>query len=145
MHDKNKTIEVKIVSVEDALFSGPVASVVIPAVLGDMGIYPHHTPLLTQLRPGTIRLIQPSGDEELFYVPSGFVEVQPFLVIMLADLATRAKDLDEAAAKQAKEKSERLLQDRHSDHDYAKASAQLAHAVAQLQTIAALRRLLRKR
>ena len=141
----NKTIDIKIVSVEEELFSGKAASIVIPAALGDMGIYPHHTPLLTKLRPGTLRLQQSHGEEELFYVPSGFVEVQPFCVIVLADTATRAADLDEAAATKAKERSERVLEENRGDPEQVKAAAQLAHAVAQLQTIAALRRLLRKR
>ena len=100
------TIHVDIVSAEKEIFSGPAEMVFASAVMGEVGILPRHAPLLTQLRPGQVRIKTPSGEEEFFYVSGGMLEVQPHVVTVLADTAERAKDLDEAAAQQAKERAE---------------------------------------
>jgi F-type H+-transporting ATPase subunit epsilon len=107
--------------------------------MGEVGILPRHAPLLTQLRPGEVRIKVPDGGEQFFYVSGGMLEVQPHVVTVLADTAVRAKDLDEAAALQAKERAEQTLQDKTSEFEYARAQAELAEAVAQLQAIKKLR------
>ena len=134
----NKTIQVDIVSPEKQLFSDEALSVVAPALLGEVGIYPRHTPLFTQLQPGTVRIQLASGKEKLFYVASGFLEVQPYCVTILADTAERAKDLDREKAEKAKERSERLLA--KGDFEHGRAAAELAQAVAQLRAIKQLRK-----
>jgi F-type H+-transporting ATPase subunit epsilon len=133
------TIHVDIVSAEEEIFSGPAEMVFASAVMGEVGILPRHAPLLTQLRPGEVRIKVPDGGELFFYVSGGMLEVQPHVVTVLADTAVRAKDLDEAAALQAKERAEQVLQDRTSEFEYARAQAELAEAVAQLQAIKKLR------
>lgn len=133
------TIHVDIVSAEEEIFSGPAERVFASAVMGEVGILPRHAPLLTQLRPGEVRIEVPDGGEQFFYVSGGMLEVQPHVVTVLADTAVRAKDLDEAAAMQAKERAEQTLQDKTSEFEYARAQAELAEAVAQLQAIKKLR------
>jgi len=133
------TIHVDIVSAEKEIYSGPAEMVFASAVMGEVGILPRHAPLLTQLRPGQVRIKTPSGDEEFFYVSGGMLEVQPHVVTVLADTAERAKDLDEAAAQQAKERAEQAMADKSSEFEYAKAQIELAEAVAQLQAIQKLR------
>jgi F-type H+-transporting ATPase subunit epsilon len=133
------TIHVDIVSAENEIFSGPAEMVFAPAVMGEVGILPRHAPLLTQLKPGEVRLKLPGGQEEFFYVSGGMLEVQPHVVTVLTDTALRAKDVDEAAALEAKQRAEQALQDRASEFEYAKAQAELAEAVAQLQAIQKLR------
>jgi F-type H+-transporting ATPase subunit epsilon len=133
------TIHVDIVSAEEEIFSGPAEMVFASAVMGEVGILPRHAPLLTQLRPGEVRIKVPDGGEQFFYVSGGMLEVQPHVVTVLADTAVRAKDLDEAAALQAKERAEQTLQDKTSEFEYARAQAELAEAVAQLQAIKKLR------
>jgi F-type H+-transporting ATPase subunit epsilon len=133
------TIHVDIVSAETEIFSGPAEMVFAPAIMGEVGIMPRHAPLLTQLKPGEVRLKLPGGDEEFFYVSGGMLEVQPHVVTVLTDTAMRAKDVDEAAALEAKQHAEQALQDRTSEFEYAKAQAELAEAVAQLQAIQKLR------
>ncbi len=128
------TIHVDIVSAEEEIFSGPAEMVFAPAIMGDVGIMPQHAPLLTALKPGEVRI--QNGDEEQFiYVSGGMLEVQPHVITVLADTAVRAKDLDEAAALEAKQIAEKALKDKRSDIDYARAQAELAEAIAQLQTI----------
>jgi F-type H+-transporting ATPase subunit epsilon len=134
-----KTVQCDIVSAEGAIFSGAVEMVIAHGNLGDLGISPGHAPLLTDLMPGPIRLIKQGGEEEVFYISGGFLEVQPNVVEVLADIASRASDLDEAAAQEAMKLAEKTLSEKGSNFDYSAASAQLAEAAAQLRTIQQLR------
>ena len=134
------TIQVDIVSAEREIFSGEAEMVFAPALLGEVGIAPGHTPLVTRLGPGEVRVSPPDGEEEAYYVSGGLLEVQPNMVTVLSDTAVRAEDLDEAAVLKAKEEAERQFHDRDAEIDYASAQAQLAETVAQLQTIQRLRR-----
>ena len=134
------TIHVDIVSAEAAIFSGSATMVFAPAEMGEVGIAPRHTPMLTRLKPGEVRVQIEGGEEQSFYVSGGMLEVQPHVVTVLSDTALRAKDLDEAAALAAKERAEKLLSDNRADIDYAKAQAELAESVAQLRTIQKLRK-----
>ena len=133
------TIHVDIVSAEKEIFSGSVEAVFASAVMGELGIYPRHTPLLTRLKPGEVRVLV-NGKEEQFYVSGGMLEVQPHVVTVLADTAMRADDVDEAAALEAKENAERALKDTDAKMDYAEAQAKLAEAMAQLRTIDRMRK-----
>lgn len=135
-----RTVQVDIVSLEQLIFSGPAAAVFATGTLGELGVYPGHTPLLTTLKPGQVRVAKEDGEEEVYYVNGGIFEVQPGTITVLADTAIRATDLDEAAALEAKEKAEKLLSDKKSDFDYSKATAELAQAVAQLRAIQTLRK-----
>lgn len=134
------TIHIHIVSAETEIFSGTANMVFAPAEMGEVGIAPRHTPLLTRLKPGEVRVQMEGQDEQFFYVSGGVLEIQPHVVTVLADTAIRATDLDEAAATKAKERAERAMDDRQSDFDYAKAQAELAEAVAQLRTISSIRK-----
>jgi F-type H+-transporting ATPase subunit epsilon len=134
------TMHVNIVSAEEEIFSGTVEQVIAPAKMGEVGIHPRHTQLLTTLKPGQVRVFKEGGEEEFFYVSGGILEVQPHVVTVLADTALRAKDVDEAAAEEAKKRAEQALKDRKGDIDYAKAESELAEAIAQLQTIQRLRK-----
>jgi F-type H+-transporting ATPase subunit epsilon len=111
-----------------------------PAVMGEIGIAPRHAPLITTLKPGEVRVQTPSGEEQFFYVSGGGLEVQPHVVTVLADTAVRAKDLDEAAALQAKQRAEEALKDRTGQIEIAEAQAELARAAAQLKAIERLRK-----
>jgi F-type H+-transporting ATPase subunit epsilon len=134
------TMQVEIVSAEEDIFSGEAELVIAPAEMGDVGVMPQHTPLITRLRPGEVRL-QTQGEEERFYfVSGGILEVQPHVVTVLADTAIRAKDLDEAQAREAKQRAEEALADKQSDMDYATAQARLAEAAAQLRMLEDIRR-----
>jgi F-type H+-transporting ATPase subunit epsilon len=135
------TIHVDIVSAEGEIFSGEAAMVFAPAIMGELGIAPRHAPLLTTLKPGEVRVQTPTGEEQFFYVSGGALEIQPHLVTVLADSALRARDLDEAAALQAKQRAEEALRDRGDKIDVAKAQAELAAAVAQIKAIEKLRKL----
>ena len=134
------TVHCDIVSAEKSIFSGLVELVVAHGTLGDLGIAPGHAPLLTQLKPGPVRVIKQSGEEEVSYVSGGMLEVQPNLVTVLADTALRAADVDEAAAQQAVEEARRHLSNQSAEINYSSAAVQLAEAVAQLRTIQALRK-----
>lgn len=134
------TMHVNIVSAEEEIYSGTVEQVHAPAIMGEVGIFPRHTPLITQLKPGEVRVVKQGGEEEFYFVSGGMLEVQPHVVTVLADTALRAKDMDEAAAMQAKERAEKALKDREVDIDYAKAQAELAEAIAQLRMIQKLRK-----
>ena len=134
------TIHVDVVSAEGEIFSGEATMVFAPALLGDIGIAPRHAPLLTTLRPGELRVQLPSGEEQHVYVSGGAMEIQPHLVTVLADTAIRAKDLDEAAALQAKQRAEDALANRTNAIDVAEAQAELLRAVAQLKAIGRLRK-----
>lgn len=134
------TMHLDIVSAETELFSGTAEVVVAPAVMGEVGIYPRHTPLLTPLKPGEVRITRQGGEEEYIYVSGGIMEVQPHTVTILSDTAVRARDLDEAAALEAKQAAENAIADREGDMELAEAQAKLAEAMAQLQAIANLRK-----
>jgi F-type H+-transporting ATPase subunit epsilon len=134
------TIHVDVVSAEGEIFSGEAAMVFAPAQLGEIGIAPRHAPLLTTLRAGELRVQLPSGEEQHVYVSGGALEVQPHLVTVLADTAIRAKDLDEAAALQAKQRAEEVLANRSDTLEMAEAQAELLRAVAQLKAIDRLRK-----
>ncbi len=135
------TLHVDIVSAEAEIFSGTANMVFAPAEMGEVGIAPRHTPLLTRLKPGEVRIQAEGQEEQFFYVSGGMLEVQPHVVTVLADTALRAKDLDEAAALKVKERAEKAMVDKASDFDYAKAQAELAEAVAQLHAIQRLRKI----
>jgi F-type H+-transporting ATPase subunit epsilon len=135
------TIHVDIVSAEAEIFSGTANMVFAPAEMGEVGIAPRHTPLLTRLKPGEVRVQVEGQEEQYFYVSGGMLEVQPHVVTVLADTALRAKDLDEAAAIKVKERAEKAMADKASDFDYAKAQSELAEAVAQLHAIQRLRKM----
>ncbi len=129
-------VHVDVVSAEEQIFSGEAEFAVFPGEAGELGIYPRHTPLLTRVRPGAVRLKIPDRDEfELVYVSGGILEVQPTLITLLADTAIRAKDLDEAEAIKARQRAEEALRNRSGGVSYASAEAELAQAIAQLQTI----------
>ncbi|OPX55676.1 ATP synthase F1 subcomplex epsilon subunit [Oceanospirillum multiglobuliferum] len=134
------TVHCDIVSAEESIYSGRVELVVAAGVLGDLGIAPGHAPLLSELQPGPVRIIKQNGEEEIFFVSGGFIEVQPNLVTLLADSAVRAKEIDEAQAAQAKAEAERLLVNQSSEFEYSKAAAELAQAAARLRTVQQLRR-----
>jgi len=135
------TMQVDVVSAEESIFSGLAEFIVLPGESGELGIYPRHTPLITRIRPGVVRIFVPGQTEELFvFVAGGVMEVQPTQVIVLAETAIRGKDLDEAKANEAKRRAEEALGNRRTDIDYAKAQAELAEAVAQLAAIQQLRR-----
>ncbi|MBA3494951.1 MAG: F0F1 ATP synthase subunit epsilon [Gammaproteobacteria bacterium] len=133
------TIHVDIVSAEAEIYSGQAEMVFAPALMGEVGIAPGHTPMLTRLKPGEVRLKLSDGSEEAFYVSGGMLEVQPRMVTVLSDTAVRAHDIDEAAALEAKQRAEQMLSDRSAEIDYAKALAEYAEAAAQLQAIQRLR------
>ena len=129
------TMHIDIVSAEAEIFSGTVEVVVAPAIMGEVGIYPRHTQMLTPLKPGEVRVTKQGGEEESFYVSGGMLEVQPHRITVLSDTCVRAHDLDEAAAKEAKQAAEQAIKDRDSEMELAEAQAKLAEAVAQLQAI----------
>ncbi len=134
------TLHIDIVSAEREIFSGEVEMVFAPAIMGEVGIAPGHTPLITQLAPGEVRVKHEDGNEEGFYVSGGMLEIQPKIVTILSDTAVRAEDLDEAAVLKAKEEAERRLHDKDAEVDYATALAQTAEIAAQLQAIQRLRK-----
>ena len=135
------TIHVDVVSAEELIFSGLAEFVVLPGEAGELGILPGHMPLMTRIRPGTVRVKLPDQEaEELFFVAGGMLEVQPNMVTVLADTAIRGKDLDEAKALDAKKKAEEAMIDRGAALDYARAQAELAEAIAQLAAIEKLRK-----
>jgi F-type H+-transporting ATPase subunit epsilon len=134
------TVHVDIVSAEKEIFSGLAEMVFAPAELGEVGIAPRHAPLITTLLPGEVRVKVNESEIQDYYVSGGILEVQPHLVTVLADTAIRAKDIDEAAALEAKEKAEEMLTDKSGKIDYAKAQAELAQAMSQLRTLDRLRK-----
>jgi F-type H+-transporting ATPase subunit epsilon len=135
------TVHVDVVSAEESIYSGLAEFVVLPGEAGELGIMPGHTPLITRIKPGAVRLKVPQQDqEELIFVAGGILEVQPGLVTVLADTAIRGKDLDEAKALEAKRRAEEAMADKKAQIDYAHAQAELAEAVAQLAAIQKLRR-----
>ena len=134
------TIHCDIVSAEEEIYSGLVELLVASGSLGDLGISYGHAPLLTSLEPGPIRIKKQNGEEEIYYVSGGYLEVQPGVVSVLADAALRADDIDEAAALEAQKEAEHAIANQNADIDYSKASAQMAAATAQLRTLQAIRK-----
>ena len=138
------TMTVDIVSAEAEIWTGTAKMLFAPAVMGEVGVMPRHAPLLTKIRPGEVRVINEEDEEEFFYVSGGMLEILPTGVTVLADTAQRAHDLDEAAALEAKEQAEKMLQDRKDDIDYAMAEAQLAQAIEQIEAIRKIKKKLGK-
>ena len=134
------TVHLDVVSAEEQLFSGRVETLQVTGSEGDLGIYPGHAPLLSAIKPGMVRVVKQHGEEQLFYVAGGMLEVQPGTVSVLADVAIRAEDLDQAAAEEAKKNAEQQLANSNLDFDYAEASAELARAIAQLRVIQRIRK-----
>lgn len=134
------TIHVDVVSAEESIFSGEAEFVALPGEAGELGIYPKHTPLITRIKPGAVRIkVAGRSNEEFVFVAGGILEVQPNTVTVLADTAIRGADLDEAKAAEAKKLAEEALVNRESKIDYARAQAELATAIAQLAAIQKLR------
>ena len=134
------TIHVDVVSAEEQIFSGEAEFVILPGIDGELGIYPRHTPLLTAIKPGALRVKLPNQDaEELVFVQGGFLEVQPHVVTVLADTAIRARDLDEVKALEAKKAAEEAMRNKSSKESIATAEAELAIAMAQLEAIRKMR------
>jgi len=138
------TIHCDIVSAEEAIFSGLAQLVVANGALGDLGVTHGHAPLLTSLNPGPVRVVKQGGEEEVFYVSGGYLEVQPGTVTILADTALRAGDIDEAAAAEAQKQATSDLLTKHGDFDFGRAAAELAEAAAQLRTLQQIRKKLGK-
>ncbi len=135
------TVHVDVVSAEESIFSGLAEVIVVPGEMGELGIYPRHTALMTRIKPGSVRIKRPDQEhEELIYVSGGMLEVQPGVVTILADTAIRGGDPEEARALQAKQDAEEAMKNRTSDIDYAQAQAELAEAIAQLAAIKHLRK-----
>ncbi len=135
------TIHVDVVSAEEQIFSGEAEFVVLPGEAGELGIYPRHTPLISRIKPGTVRIkVAGQAAEELVFVAGGILEVQPGVVTVLADTAIRGQDLDEAKAREAKRLAEEAMQNKTSKLEIAKAQSELAEAMAQIQAIEKFRR-----
>lgn len=135
------TVHIDVVSAEASIFSGEAEFVVAPAGAGEVGIYPNHAPMITNIKPGALRIKQSDTTEEtLIFISGGILEVQPGMITVLADTAVRGHDLDEAKAIAAKEAAMEAMKNRSSDMDYAAAQAELAEAVAQIQAIQRLRK-----
>ena len=140
----SKTIRCDIVSAHEEIYSGDATMIFATGTVGELGISPRHAPLITQLKPGPVRVQQPDGEEVFIFVGGGILEVQPHIVTVLADTAVRANDLDEAAAVRARDEAERELQDRTGEMEVAEAQAKLAEAIAQLQALEQLRKKLKR-
>jgi F-type H+-transporting ATPase subunit epsilon len=133
------TVHCDVVSAEEKIYSGLVETLTATGTEGEMGIQLGHAPLLTELKPGSVRIVKQDGKEELLYVSGGYLEVQPNLITLMADTATRAKDVDEAAALAAQKEAEKALANKTGEFEYSRAAAELAEAAAQLRTIQKLR------
>ncbi|NOQ91073.1 MAG: F0F1 ATP synthase subunit epsilon, partial [Gammaproteobacteria bacterium] len=134
------TMHINIVSAEQEIYSGTVTQVFAPAEMGEVGVYPRHAPMLSTLKPGLVRVVPQEGEEQSFYVSGGILEIQPHVVTILSDTALRAKDIDEAAAMEAKTRAEAAMMDKASDMDYAKAKSELIEAVAQIEALKKIRK-----
>ncbi|MEO8417280.1 MAG: F0F1 ATP synthase subunit epsilon [Methylophilaceae bacterium] len=135
------TIHIDVVSAEESIFSGLAEFVVAPAIMGEVGIYPRHAPMITTIKPGTLQIRVPDQAEDtLIFVSGGILEVQPGVITVLADTAIRGADLDQAQAEEAKRAAEEAMRNNKSAVDYALAQAELAEAVAQLQAIEQMRK-----
>jgi F-type H+-transporting ATPase subunit epsilon len=137
------TLRLDIVSAEREIFSGQTEMVFVTGIMGELGIAPGHAPLLTALKPGNVRALLSNQEEEVFYISGGMLEVQPYIVTVLADTVVRASDIDEAAALEAKEKAEKILAQKNTEVDFARASAELAEAIAQIQAARKLKQRLK--
>ncbi len=136
-----KTVHIDVVSAEASIFAGEAEFIVVPASAGEVGIYPHHAPMVTTIKPGALRIkLSDTAEETLIFISGGLLEVQPGLITVLADTAVRGHDLDEAKASAAKAAAEEAMKNRTSDMDYAKAQAELSEAIAQIQAIERLRK-----
>ncbi len=135
-----RSVQVDIVSAEEEIWSGQGTMVFAPGEVGELGIAPGHTPLITRLNPGDVRVAQDNEEEKVFFISGGMLEVQPHVVTILSDTAIRGQDLDEASVMEAKKKAEEALKDSAAEMDYAQAKAELANAIAQLRTIEKLRK-----
>ena len=133
------TVHLDVVSAHEQIFSGRVETLQVTGSEGEIGVYPGHAPLLTELKPGMVRMVKQHGEEELLYIAGGVLEVQPGNVTVLADVAVRAEELDEAAAKEAVRRAEEHIADPGDGFDYAEAAVELAKAIAQLRVIEKLR------
>ena len=138
------SVDCDIVSAEESVFSGKVQFISLTGTLGELGITPGHTPLLSEVKPGPVYMRMESGEEDVFYVSGGFLEVQPHKVTLLADTALRAADLNEAAAEEASRQAEQAMADKTSEFEYSRAAGQLAEAAAQLRTLRQIRQKLGK-
>lgn len=134
------TVQCNIVSAEREIFSGLVEMVIATGTLGEVGIAYGHAPLLTGIKPGPVRIIKQGGEEEIYYISGGFLEVQPYHITVLADTALRADDMDEAAALEAQQHAQQQLADQSTQIDFQRAAAQLAEAAAQLRTLQAIKK-----
>ena len=134
------TVHCDIVSADESLFSGSVEMIIATGSLGELGITPGHAPLLSDLRPGPVRLVKENGEEEVYYLSGGYLEVQPGSIAILADTAVRAGDIDEAAAAEAMKTAEQAIANQSSEIEYSKAASMLAEATAQLRTVQTLRK-----
>jgi len=133
------TTHLDVVSAENMIFSGLVESIQVSGSEGELGINPGHAPLLTALKPGVVRIVKQHGEEEVLYIAGGILEIQPSSVVVLADVAARAEDLDANAAEEAKRSAEEHIANPGADFDYAEAAADLARAIAQLKAIKTMR------
>jgi F-type H+-transporting ATPase subunit epsilon len=133
------TVHCDVVSAEEKIYSGLVEIVTATGTEGEMGIQLGHAPLLTALKPGSVRIVKQDGKEEILYVSGGYLEVQPNLITLMADTAVRAKDVDEAAALEAQNEAEKALANKTGEFEYSRAATELAEAAAQLRTIQKLR------
>lgn len=139
------TIHVEIVSAEEQIWSGEGTMVYAPGAMGELGIAPRHTPLITPLKAGDVRVQTEDGKEEFFFISGGILEVQPDMVTVLSDTAIRAADLDEAKALEAQKRAEEAMGDKASEMDYARAKAELAQIAAQLRSIEKIKNMRRGR
>ena len=134
------TIHIDVVSAEESIFSGEAEFVVLPGEVGELGIYPRHTPLITRIKPGAVRIQKPGGEEEFVFVAGGILEVQPKLITVLADTAIRGADLDEAKANEALKNAEEARARAQDKQEIAAVESELAMLAAQLAAIRKLRR-----
>ena len=135
------TVHIDVVSAEASIFAGEAEFIVVPASAGEVGIFPHHAPMVTTIKPGALRIkLSDSTEETLIFISGGLLEVQPGLITVLADTAVRGHDLDEAKAIAARDAAEEALKNRTSEVNYAAAQAELSEALAQIQTIERLRK-----
>ena len=139
-----KTIKCDIVSAQEEIFSGETTMLIASGVAGELGITPRHAPLITQLKAGPVRVLKEDGEEEFFFVSGGILEVQPHMITVLTDTATRGADIDEVAAKAAMAEAERQLADRTGEMEVAEAQAQLMQAAAQLAALEQLRKSIKR-
>ena len=140
MANNKMTTHLDVVSAEESLFSGRVSYLLVSGQEGDLGIMPGHTPLLTPIKPGMVKMVKQHGGEEVIYVSGGFLEVQPSGVTVLADTAIRGEDFDQAKAEEAKRAAEEQISNPSQDMDYARVAAKLAQAIAKLRVIELTRR-----